>query len=568
MALLLESVRHRRHLNSLVRLTINGLLQALVVGAVMLSIKALFDLLPQNPPLETLMPPIGLLLVMVFCLGLLRRQERIDAERLGQGYVHRVRLQLFKHWCALGESGRTKRRTGVQMLRFIGDLTALRLWLAQGIARLIITLSLTLVVLVGLCWIDWHVGAAVLVCLAVFAGVGHYLGSAMQRTMRTARKKRSHLAGNINEKLQLATTIELFGQQRREQRYLARQSARLTDAMVARAAAIGDLRALTEWAIGSAMVVALAVGLGWPVNTAISQGGLLAVFTGLGMLAPRLRNLGRIYEYWYGYQISCEKLNGFLSQPVEASGRRAVPKSFRQAKADLRLRSVSVSQRLESVSATIPAGARICLQGPSGSGKSALLAVLAGMIQPDQGDLMIGKRRLKDIRLDRYRRRVGMVSEQLPLLPGSVAKNIRYGQRASAAKDQTARMDIPLERAGIDISSFELDLSYRLAPNASNLGQGQRRAIELARALARSPQLLLLDDLDSVTDGQTKQLFNRAIAGFDGTVVFVANDDEMTGWASERWQLQGGHLRSVVPSAPASATDTVAPLRLLTDGGH
>jgi ABC-type multidrug transport system fused ATPase/permease subunit len=231
----------------LVRLIINGFAQAAATVMHALLVKLAFNkLLKPAHPASNLLDSntmglrIGLgLMAAAGIIAMLRTAERTDAERLGQNYAYEVRMALYNHLSKLAPRTLQRRSQGGVMLRFVGDLTALRQWVSLGLARLAIALTTTVIALTALSLENRSLAMTVGVILAMGALVGFKRGQRLQIAAREARRHLSCLAGNINEKVASLAVMQVFGQSERERRRIARQSRRLEVAMVKRAAIAG-----------------------------------------------------------------------------------------------------------------------------------------------------------------------------------------------------------------------------------------------------------------------------------------------------------------------------------------
>jgi len=138
-----------------------------------------------------------------------------------------------------------------------------------------------------------------------------------------------------------------------------------------------------------------------------------------------------------------------------------------------------------------------CVMGPSGAGKSTILALLAGLAQPDRGRVVLGDEvwldRAKDVCVPTHRRRLAFVFQQLALFPHMTAeRNVAYALHDQLPRgERHARARTLLERVGVGHLA-------RRRPRTFSGGEAQR--VALARALARSPQLVLLDEPFSALD--------------------------------------------------------------------
>jgi ABC-type multidrug transport system fused ATPase/permease subunit len=251
-------------------------------------------------------------------IGWLRCRERVEAERMGQGYARELRSLLFDRLGRLSLRELQRRRRGSLMLRFVGDLKSFRQWLSLGLARLTVTTVTLGASLVGLAVIDPVLAMVALVVLLAGALVTARFGARAQDSIRAARRRQSHLAANLGEKLAAMAVVQLFGQLRRERRHLERQGERLEDAMIEQARAQARLRACAEVTAHVAVAAVLVAGVLRVAGGGTTLPQVAAAMTLVGLMVPALRDLGLVHSYYTAAQVSRERLTSLLAQPVLA----------------------------------------------------------------------------------------------------------------------------------------------------------------------------------------------------------------------------------------------------------
>ncbi|BCR05833.1 ABC transporter ATP-binding protein [Desulfuromonas versatilis] len=545
----LPSVFTDRRRRSFIRLVANGLLQSLAAVATLLLVRKAFDqLLIHGAPVQVKgLAWIGLGL---FCaaagLAWLRMLERIDAERMGQDYVHHIRLILFRSLSSMAPRALQRRSSGAVMLRFVGDLTALRNWVSLGLARILVTSLTSLVALGALAVLNWPLALAVGLCLGLGLGRSLGLGEAMRRTLFEARRRRSYIAANINEKIARLDVVQAFGQVKRERRRVARQSRRLKRAMIDKARAAGRLRAVAEIAAGAAGAVVVLIG-GLEVAAGRASGGtVVAALTIVGLLAPGVRELGRVNEFYQNARVSRRKILDFLKTPTLVKELRDAP-DLVPGPGRLEFRKVHLDKVIRGFSAVAEPGRRIVLAGPNGAGKSTLFYLASRLIDPDRGRILLDGQDLCRHSLNSVHRAVGLVSGELQLLRGKVVKNLlyRYPEASPEELERVKRL-CDLEQVLADLPEGD---QTRVLEGGSNLSVGQRQRIALARALLGDPPLLLLDEADANLDLTAGAALDRVLAQYRGTVLMVTRNPERILAADELWYMEGGRLLEAGPPA-------------------
>ncbi|WP_291429208.1 ABC transporter ATP-binding protein [Deinococcus sp.] len=172
-----------------------------------------------------------------------------------------------------------------------------------------------------------------------------------------------------------------------------------------------------------------------------------------------------------------------------------------------------------------PAGTQLAVTGPSGTGKTSLLNVLAGLLQPESGRVMYGDLILTELgeaQRDAFRRRnVGYVFQDFHLMPGlTVLENVELGLRVAGTARAAERARDALTR---------LDLGGRLQHRPAQLSTGERQRVAIARAVAHRPGLLLVDEptahLDRDRAAAAMTLLQEAAGGLGATLIVVTHDE-------------------------------------------
>jgi len=495
-------------------------------------------------------------------IGLLRRQERIDAELMGQYYVRELRKRLFARILTSQPRVLGKQRRGLILMRFVGDLNAIRQWVSLGLARVGVALVSLTVVIVALAWMHWGFALVATVGVAGTAGLMWWQGGRLQLAINESRRRQAYLAANMTEKISHASVVQLFDQVEREQRYLARQNRRVIAAARIKAARMGDLRTMLEFGsglvfVGTLMFAAFAVREG-----SASPGVFVAVFSLVGFLAAPMRDMGRAHEYWLSYRVAVNKLRGLAGRLRRLRQSSKISKK-RISRGRIEFRDLTVGEALHQVSAKIEPGQRIALVGANGSGKSTLLSALTRMVEVDSGKVLLDGIQLKKLPLAHLREAVAFVGSDVPLIRGSLLKNLTYGlQEISQTRLQQVLHDCGVEPI---VQRLPERLQTRITEGGANLSQGERARICLARALLRRPKILLLDEAEAHLDVPTTAAISRVIEQFPGTVLMATHRRDTARKADQVWHLHKGYL--IAQGTPEDLLGSAGPTRQMFGAG-
>jgi len=165
---------------------------------------------------------------------------------------------------------------------------------------------------------------------------------------------------------------------------------------------------------------------------------------------------------------------------------------------------------LTGVSFTVPANSTIALVGPSGGGKTTIFSLIERFYQPDSGIIRIGGVQIPDLDLSLWRSQIGYVSQDSPVMTGTIRDNIGYGVGREVT-DEEVRQAASMANANRFIEKLPDSYDTEVGERGVKLSGGQRQRIAIARAILRDPQILLLDEATSNLDSESEQLVQHAI---------------------------------------------------------
>ena len=185
---------------------------------------------------------------------------------------------------------------------------------------------------------------------------------------------------------------------------------------------------------------------------------------------------------------------------------------------------------LSSLDLELPCDRTTALVGPSGCGKSSIASLLQGLYPPSSGSISVNQVPLRNVHLPTLRSLIAVVPQQPTLFPATVAENIAYALPERSPLSALANVRSAAKTAGIDEFIMTLPDGYRtlIGPGGTGLSGGQQQRIAVARAIARRPQYLILDEATSGLDSQTAEYVGRLIRGMqkEGTGVLVITHDK------------------------------------------
>jgi len=195
---------------------------------------------------------------------------------------------------------------------------------------------------------------------------------------------------------------------------------------------------------------------------------------------------------------------------------------------------------LVNCSFAVAPGESVAIVGASGGGKTTLVKLMLGLLQPTDGKVLAGGVDIQKLGIDRYRKLVGTVMQDDQLFAGSIADNISFFDPAPdhAAIEHFARVAAVHD----DIAAMPMAYNTLIGDMGAALSGGQRQRILLARALYKRPRILFLDEATSALDVQKERAVNDGIRSLNLTRIIIAHRPETIASADRVIVLQGGKV--------------------------
>jgi len=233
-----------------------------------------------------------------------------------------------------------------------------------------------------------------------------------------------------------------------------------------------------------------------------------------------------------------------LSEPEPAHGDIEIDPA--EVPASIEVRNVSFRYAdsepfvVKDLSLMVPAGQCVAIAGASGCGKTTLVKLMLGLLEPTEGEILVGGLPLRQLGLSSYRKLIGTVMQDDQLFAGSIADNICFFE----AQPDQARIRECARLAAIHDEIMKMPMTYYTLIGDIGLGLsgGQRQRILLARALYRQPKLLLLDEATSHLDVWNEKAVNAAIKDIAMTRILIAHRPETIAMADRVLVMKRGHI--------------------------
>lgn len=435
-----------------------------------------------------------------------------------------LREDLFAHLTRLDAGWYGRNRTGEIMARLTNDLGAVRMAAGPAIMYLVNTVAGGAFALVFMLRIDVRLTVIALLPMLLMPGLAIWLGGAIHRRFEAVQAHFGAMTTRVQENLSGTRVVRAYRQEAAEEARFAALGEEYLRRNMRLAGLYGAMSPAFSLLAGLGAVAVLGYGGTLTLRGTISVGSFVAFGMYLAMLTWPLIALGWVINLFQRGGASMARLNEILEavpavlppeQPVAFAatghGRRI---EFRNvgfhyppppgAGTDAPPRWV-----LRGVSFHVPAGETLGIVGATGSGKSALVDLIPRTFDPQEGEILIDGVPIRAIPLDTLRREIGYVPQESLLFSDTIAANLRYG----LDEPDDAGMRNAARAAQLDetILAFPAGYDTILGERGINLSGGQKQRAALARALARNPGIVLLDDALSAVDTHTEARILHAL---------------------------------------------------------
>ena len=451
---------------------------------------------------------------------------------MGQRVMGDLRQALFSHLQRLSVPYFDRNPVGRLMTRVTSDVETLNELFSSGVVTVFGDLF-TIIAIVGmLLWTDWRLALVTLAVIPVMGLAASTFRRQVRESFRDIRTRLARLNAFLQERLSGVRVIQLFSRERAEAAAFAEVNRDHLEA---------HLRSITVYAIFFPVVefltsVALALIL-WYGGGRIVQGtltvGVLAAFLQLTRrFFQPLQDLSEKYNLLQSAMASSERIFRLLdTEPMVSVRPRPVRLSL-PVRGDIAFEGVWFSYDegavgrsvgpadpgtvappepvwvLRDVSFTARPGQTIALVGHTGAGKTTIISLLLRFYDPQRGRITVDGVDIRDLDPAELRALIGFVQQDLFLFSGDVLHNLRLDAPVSPERAVEAAREVGADRF---IGRLPGTYGHVLGERGKSLSVGERQLLSFARALARDPRILMLDEATSSVDAEAEAAIQLAL---------------------------------------------------------
>ncbi len=496
----------------------------LVVGSAAFSsvvpwfLRRALDAIGNGAPVKSIWILAGAMIGVSLIGGVGRYGMRELLNSVSRWMEYDLRNDLFRKLEELDPAYYARTRTGDLMARLTNDLSAVRTAAGPAVMYFMNTIAGGAFALAFMLAISPRLTLVAALPMAVLPALGLLFGRRIHARFESVQAHFSDLTTLAQENLAGVRIVRAFRQEQAEAERFGTLNEGYLDKNMKLAQLYGLMQPAFSIFAGLGMVAVVGLGGALVLHGTITIGAFVAFGMYLGMLTWPLIALGWVINLFQRGAASMSRLLDILDatpELAEPAQPRALPVAL--SGRSIEFRNVGFHYPgepghatrwvLRHVNLTIAAGSTIGVVGATASGKSALMDLVPRLFDPQEGEILIDGVPIRDIELAALRREIGYVPQESFLFSDTIGSNLVYG-----TDDATAgRWAAEVAQLSETIDQFPGGFDTLLGERGINLSGGQKQRAALARALARRPSIVLLDDALSAVDTHTEAEILRSL---------------------------------------------------------
>jgi ATP-binding cassette subfamily B protein len=453
-----------------------------------------------------------------------------------------IRNDLYARLQILPMSFHGRWQSGQLLSRIMNDLSTIRRLLSFGLIFLLLNLLQITVVTIILLAMYWPLGVVVLLSVVPVTATVLHFERTFTRLSRLAQDQAGHVATGVEEAALGLRAVKSFGRADYVFDRFDKQVTALYDTQLRKVSVSAKFWTLLEIIPNISLIIVLGFGALAAGRGLVTLGTLVAFITMMLSLVWPIASLGFLISMTQEAMTAANRIAEIFDAPIDITdgprpepsprgrmdpGGRMDPRGRMDASGLLEFDDVgfrfpdSDTWVLRHVTLTVEPGETLALVGATGSGKSALAALLPRLYDVTEGSIRIGGIDIRDMPLEVLRGEVAVAFEDPTLFSMSVAENLTLGRsRGDPATEAEVHSAIEIAAAQF-VYELPFGLQTRIGEQGMSLSGGQRQRLSLARAILAKPRVLVLDDTLSALDVHTEAVVTEALRRVLGAVTGI-----------------------------------------------
>jgi ATP-binding cassette subfamily B multidrug efflux pump len=439
--------------------------------------------------------------------GLLTVGVRLMIIATSRHIEYDLKNDIYEQYQRLSLSFYKKNKTGDLMNRITEDVAFVRMYLGPGIMYPINLISTATILLVFMINIDPLMTLYTLGPLPILSFLIYKVASTINRKSKDVQKQQSHISSIVQDTFSGIRVIKSFNTENSTEKNYEKEAASYEKKALSLAQTEAFFFPLMILIVGVSNLLILYMGGVRYAEGKLNIGVVAQYFMYLNMLIWPFTSLGWVTMLIQRAEASMGRINEFLKEEPEIQNSI---EELTPIGGKIEFRNVSYTyentgiQALKNVSFTLEKGQSMAIMGKTGSGKSTVALLLARMLQPTSGQILIDNVPYEKLNMYSLREAIGYVPQEAFLFSDTIVHNILFGTDDENNLEQAKKY---AKKAAVhtNIEGFKDQYETILGERGVTLSGGQKQRVSIARALVKEPKILVFDDSLSAVDTETEE---------------------------------------------------------------
>jgi len=468
---------------------------------------------------------IALLMLVVYLFNnLFQAVANWIMAKISQRALKQLRRDLFQYLQTLSLSFFDTNPAGELMSRLTNDIDAINQAVSQNVISLIASVLSLGGILIAMFVLNFWLALATFLVVPILLWFTEFVAKYTRKGFRELQKHLGELNSVMEEAISGQKVVKAFRKNDSVLETFRKQNQAVYQAGVYANTYALLLMPLTN-VLGNFFVIVLAGLGGWLALQGLVSVGMIATFINYGQnFVQPLRQLANMYNAIQAALAGAERVFEIIDTAPEVPD-DPEPVPLKSIRGHICFENVKFGYRpdlpiIKNMTLEVKPGQTIALVGPTGAGKTTIINLLTRFYEIQGGRITIDGKDIRTVRKVDLRRQLGLVLQDTFLFADTVMENIRYG-RLDATDEECIRA-AQMADADYFIRQFPEGYQTKLSERASNLSQGQRQLLAIARAILADPAILVLDEATSSVDTRTEARIQKALLRLmEGRTSFV-----------------------------------------------
>ncbi len=477
----------------------------------------------------------GVTLMAALFLGLIIFQfvfnfcQVMIMEWAAQRVMYDLRLQLFTHIQGLSVAFFSRNSVGRLVTRTTNDIQNLYEMFTSVITFVFKDLFLLVGIAVVLLSIDWKLALVSFTVIPFVLWAAFVFAHHAREAFRTLKIKLAEINTRFSETIGGVKVIQAFRQERRNYRRFATLNHENYQAGMRQIHVFAIFMPVIELLGSVAIAIVIFYGGARVLGGGVTLGALVAFISYMRMFFRPIRDIAEKYNIMQNAMASAERIfqiqdsRNRIPSPSPGNAVAAPERIASLAFEDVSFEYVPGEPVLKGISFTIRAGESVAVVGPTGAGKTSLINLITRFYDPKEGRVLINGVDIRRMETAALRSRIALVTQDPFLFSGAVRENIQPVESPLSEAEMAGVLKAANCQSLVD--RLPEGLETELSEGGASISSGERQLLSIARAFARDPELILLDEATSYIDSETEAHIQEALWNLmkDRTAILVAH---------------------------------------------